>query len=215
MQEDTLPHDTEKAIEQLESKKITDRIPIRSLSGTELKVYGYICVIRDSKTEVPYGYGLCIATGYNRDVIEATNVISQRLIDCRISRIDRFSSNLTLSSWVSLNDHGVDNIIQAEDYAAHMRSYLKRKSYMLISKFFDEELIKYLITGDKVHLPKASDDSQSTADLTCDIENTGDVSSQDCLDSQKSTWCTSFYQWTLRGFYKFSLFLKNMFQKKS
>ena len=51
--------------------------------------------------------------------------------------------------------------------------------------------------------------------VTFDIENTGDAFSQDFLDSQKSTWCTSFYQWTLRGFYKFCLFLKNMFQKKS
>lgn len=188
---------------------------IRNESGYDFKVYGYICDIRDSKTETPYGYGLCLPSGYNKDVKEATKLVSQRLINCGISCIDMFLSNLTLSSWVELREHEVWNTHPEMELAERMRFYIRQASIMIASKSFTKDVIMYLITGDKVYLPKASDEGQNVADFTCDIENTGDASSQDFLDSQKSTWCTSFYQWTLRGFYKFSLFLKNMFQKKS
>ena len=215
MQENKPPRNTEKAFEQLESKKNSGRMTIRNETGANLRVHGYICDIRNSKTETPWGYGLCIASGYNRDVIEATNLVSQRLIDCGIPYVDLFLSNLSRVSWVELKEHEVWNTRSEMELAERMRFYIRQASIMIASKSFTKDVIMYLITGDKVYLPKASDESQNVADFTCDIENTGDASSQDFLDSQKSTWCTSFYQWTLRGFYKFCLFLKNMFQKKS
>lgn len=214
MQANTSPHNIEKGTAKLESRKKSDRMSIRNESETDFNVYGYICDIRDSSTVIPYGCGLCIASGYNRDVIEATNLVSLRIKDCGIPYVDLFLSNLSRVSWVELKEHEVWNTRSEMELAERMRFYIRQASIMIASKSFTKDVIMYLITGDKVYLPKASDEGQNVADFTCDIENTGDASSQDFLDSQKSTWCTSFYQWTLRGFYKFSLFLKNMFQKK-
>ncbi|MBQ5664532.1 MAG: hypothetical protein IIV41_01540 [Akkermansia sp.] len=199
----------EKTIVQLESKKNPHRMAIRNESGYDFKVYGYICDIRDSKIKTPYGYGLCLPSGYNKDVKEATKLVSQRLINCGISCIDMFSSNLTLSSWVELREHEVWNTRPEMELAERMRFYIRQSSCMIASKDFTQDLIMYLVTGDQANLPKNSDDSQNISDSACDIENTRDSNSTSFRASEKVTSRNFFYQWLLQVFYKWLSFIRN------